>query len=409
MTPTRIFYAAAGPADLHQSHRHWRTGTHNPTEVSQTFSGQIQDFCRDIGAEGYFISVHPNPGIVHDGEFTMEHRPKRPARGGQYHLEEIRYGIGLLRTAKQWGADVALLDSGITHYFVMGLFRAAGIQVVPILHNTLWPAGYRPTDKISRALDFLNRRFWREQPQSVIGVSPECLRQVEALAPQRDYAMHEIRAQFDRGYFERIGAPPKHGDGPFRVMFIGRVNRIKGVLDIPAMARRIEDRSPGLVGWEICGSGPDLDELRAEIARLGVDHVVTARGWTSLEEVTQVYNRSHAAIVPTRSSFEEGLAMTAAEAILAGRPLITNPVVPALEVLRPAAIAGRTDDPDSHADAVEKLARDRVLYERLRHACPAVAGPFYDRRNGLRNMLRVALGITPVEAPALAGAYAEAA
>ena len=80
--------------------------------------------------------------------------------------------------------------------------------------------------------------------------------------------------------------------------------------------------------------------------------------------------------------------MTAAEAILAGRPLITNPVVPALELLRPACVEARTNDVDSYVDGVLKLISDREYYESLRRACPELAKPFYDREQGLTAVLK---------------------
>jgi hypothetical protein len=80
--------------------------------------------------------------------------------------------------------------------------------------------------------------------------------------------------------------------------------------------------------------------------------------------------------------------MTAAEAILAGRPLITNPVVPALEILRPACVAARTNDVDSHVEAVLKLISDREYYESLRRACPELGETFYDREQGLGAVLK---------------------
>jgi glycosyltransferase involved in cell wall biosynthesis len=171
-------------------------------------------------------------------------------------------------------------------------------------------------------------------------------------------------------------------------MFIGRVNRSKGVFDILEMAQKVEARAPGQVRWEICGSGPDLEELRRRHGEMGLESIVHIRGWTSLPDLIEVYARSHAAIVPTRSTFCEGLAMTAVEAILAGRPLITNPVVPALEVLRPACVAARTNDVDSHVEAVLKLVGDREYYEGLRRACPDLCEPFYDREQGLTAVLK---------------------
>ena len=144
-------------------------------------------------------------------------------------------------------------------------------------------------------------------------------------------------------------------------MYIGRINRIKGVFDILEMARKIELQAPGRVRWEMCGAGPDLEELRRRQAEMDLEQVITIRGWTSLEDLQHVYARSHVSIVPTRSSFIEGLAMTAAEAILAGRPVITNPVVPALEVLEPACLKAETNDVDSYVRVILKLIDEKTI------------------------------------------------
>jgi glycosyltransferase involved in cell wall biosynthesis len=127
--------------------------------------------------------------------------------------------------------------------------------------------------------------------------------------------------------------------------------------------------------------------LRRRHRQMALERVVNIRGWTSLSDLLDVYARSAAAIVPTRSSFIAGLEMTAAEAILAGRPVITNPVVPALELLRPACVEARTDDVDSYVEGVLKLIGDRDYYENLRRACPGVGEQFYDRNQGLAAVL----------------------
>jgi glycosyltransferase involved in cell wall biosynthesis len=383
-------FCASGPGDIINAHGCWRRKEHCPTEVSITFSSQFEQFCEDIGAEAYLVSTHARKEILKDGAFTLEHRPKPmpKARGAMYHLAEIAYGLGLLATALRFRSDVAVLDSGVTHYFVTALFRLFGIRVIPALHNTLWPHGFPPTRRVPRAILRLDSLFFRHVATAVIGVSPECTRQVEQLTRGRHAPLYQIRAQFPREYFARIPPSPLFEQRPFQIMFIGRVNRTKGVFDILEMAQKVEARAPGQVRWEICGSGPDLEELRRRHREMGLESIVNIRGWTSLPDLIEVYARSHAAIVPTRSSFIEGLAMTAADVILAGRPLITNPVVPALEVLRPACVAARTNDVDSHVEGVLKLSSDRDYYESLRRSCPEVGEPFYDREQGLAAVLK---------------------
>jgi glycogen synthase len=385
----RIF-KTAGPGRVIEAHQYWKQNQNWPNEVTITYSSQFEQFCQDIGAEAYLVGYNSNRAILHDGAFTLEQRPKPMpgARGAAYHVSEILYGLSLLVTAIRFRANLAFIDSGTTHYFVTTLFRLMGIRVVPVLQNTIWPNGFPPTRPIPRLICWLDSFFYRYIATAVIGVSPECVRQVKQLTPVHNPPLYEYRPQVLPEYFSKIPPVPHYDQRPFQIMFIGRVNRSKGVFDILEMAQKIQARVPGQVCWEICGTGPDIEELKHRCHELGLESIVKIRGWTSLEDLTDVYARSHAAVVPTRSSFIEGLAMTAAEAILAGRPLITSPVVPALELLRPACVEARTNDVDSYVDGVLKLISDREYYESLRRACPELAKPFYDPEQGITAALK---------------------
>lgn len=379
----RVFYASGGAANIIGAHEAWRSGRQDPTEVSITFSSQIADFCRSIGAEAYFVAPHADAKMIKLDEFVLEHRPKKGGRGLAYHVHEIAYAIGLLRSARRFKADAALIDSGATPPFMLLLFKLFGIPVVSILHNTLWPAHFPPPRMRDRLLRWLDRFFWRHGAAGAIAVSPECERQLRMEAPRLTYPVIQIRAQFHRNWFAAIPPAPAHEQRPFRVMFIGRVTESKGVFDILEMARSVEQTDPGVVRWTICGRGDALDALTAQRDAMGLADVVDLAGWVSLEQLRDVYAQSHAAIVPTRSSFAEGLAMTAVEAVLAGRPVILNPVVPAIDVVGAAVLAGKTNDPESHAEQVRRLARDPVLYRRLQKASATCEAPFYDREQSL--------------------------
>lgn len=392
-TQQRIAYFAGGPANLIAAHRHWRASQHNPTEVSVTFSSQIQEACQAAGCPTYMVSVHSEVGRIEDGLFTIEHRPKRKASGLAFHIEELRYAFGLLKTSLRFGATLALVDSGTSHFFVFSLFRLFGVRVVPILHNTLWPTGFFPTRLSQRLLLELDRHlFWRWAPAALISVSPECERQVRRLAPHFRYPAIQVRAQFLREYFAPIPRPSFPKDGEFKVLFIGRVERMKGVFDIVQMAQWANEIVPGRVKWRICGRGADLAALEALHREMRLAGSVELVGWVSLEQLRSIYADTHACIVPTRSSFTEALAMTAVESILAGRPLVSNPVVPATELLAPACLIAVTDDVRSHAEAVIELSRNAVLYERLCNACPGLADAFVDPKKGLAAAVRSLIG-----------------
>jgi glycosyltransferase involved in cell wall biosynthesis len=383
----RIF-CVNGPGDTIKD---WSEDQHDPRSI--TFKSQFNDFCRDVGAETYIVAYHEKKAIYRDGLFTLEHRPKPMpgAAGIRYYLAQALYTLSLVLTAVRFRADTAVLDSGTSQYFMLGLFKLAGIRIVIILHNTLWPTGFPPTRLVPRIIATLDSLFFRYAPLGIVGVSPECIRQVEQLTKGKHQPIYQIRAQFRREYFRAIPAPPPHNQPPFRIMFMGRITRDKGVFDILEMARRIEAQRRGRVRWEIHGVGPDLEELRRLHRELSLKETVFIYGWTSPQDAQDVYARSHVSIVPTRRDFCEGLPMTAIESVLAGRPVITSPVNPAFEVLRPACVEAQTDDIASYVQAIVKLIDDPDKYATLCKACSQLQDQFYDPEQGLRAALKKVL------------------
>ena len=357
----KLFYATTAPADFVNAHRAWAAGSDFEREVAITFSSQVEDFVAEVGGTALMVSGLSNGDRLVDGPFEIMHLPEKPATGWRWHVEHVRHSRRLIELAREFKADVAVVDSGTMPYWMMAALRRDGTTVIPVFHNTL----YRPKGPtfLQRLEAPLTHSFLKGT--TPIHVSPACKRQV-------GHGL-EIRAQFKRDQFDAVA--PASFASPFNVLFVGRVNAIKGVFDIVEAARLCGDE----VTWTICGGGPDLDRMRQESQGLPID----VRGWTSNEDLVEARSRCQAVIVPTTFDFEEGMAMTAVEAILSGRPLITNWVVPALEVLRPACVEAEPENPRSIADAVLSLARDRQLWQSLVDACPSLEGPFYDGRYGL--------------------------
>jgi glycosyltransferase involved in cell wall biosynthesis len=357
----KLFYATTAPADFVSAHRAWAAGSDFEREVAITFSSQVEDFVARVGGTALMVSGHSNGERLADGPFEIMHLPEKPMSGWRWHVEHVRHARKLIELARQFGADAAVIDSGTMPYWMMSALRRDGTRIIPVFHNTLYqPRGPSPLQRLEAPL---THRFLKGT--TPIHVSPACKRQV-------GHGI-EIRAQFKRKKFEKVA--PASFATPFNVLFVGRINAIKGVFDIVEAARLCGDE----VTWTICGSGPDLVRMGQESQGLPID----VRGWTSNEDLNEARSRCQAVIVPTTFDFEEGMAMTAVEAILSGRPLITNRVVPALEVLRPACVEAEPENPRSIADAVLSLARDCRRWQSLVDACPALEKPFYDPRRGL--------------------------
>lgn len=386
--PLRIIFAA-GPGNVIDAHKFWRAGLADPSQMSVTFSSEFEAFCWDRQASALLIASRCPPCRLVDGQFEIEHRPKARSQGLSYHLVEIAYGLRLLISAVRFRAKYAVIQSGTTHYFVLILFSLFAIKVIPVLHNTLWPAGYRRRSILKRLLDRADGLFFRYHASSTFCVSPECARQVEELAGHRPVQLLTIVPQFDRAAFSLH--PPPLSAVPFRLLFAGRIIREKGIFDLIETIAILERRRPGAVSLCICGDGPELELLKSKRDEFGLSRAIDIRGRVEPEALRQLLIESHAAIIPTRSGFEEGLAMTAVEPILLGRPIITNPVVPALELLQSAAVSAVTDDVMSYVDAILALVDSPEVYERLTRACADLREQFFDSRKSFRAALEKAI------------------
>jgi glycosyltransferase involved in cell wall biosynthesis len=193
--------------------------------------------------------------------------------------------------------------------------------------------------------------------------------------------------QFRRENFE--GIPPPNREGyPFRIVFAGRIERNKGVFDILEIARQVEELQPGLVRWDICGDGSELTQLIQKHGAMDLGSVVTIHGWTDPVRLRVLQGQSHLSIVPTRGDFAEGMAKTALEAILAGRPVIASSVTPALEILGAAATTVESENIPEYVEKISTIAKDRERYGALVSACKDIQELLYDKGNSFVSTLK---------------------
>ena len=164
----RIFYAA-GPGNVIEAHKYWAKGQHYPNEVSITFSVKSKSSAETLlPRRGHrFIpqqSRHLSRWRFHTG--TPAQAVGRCASGTAYHLAQILYGLSLLRTAIGFRATVAVLDFLVPATILFfRLFRLAGIKIVTVLHNTLWPSGFPPTCLVPRIIAKLDRSIFAGLPR----------------------------------------------------------------------------------------------------------------------------------------------------------------------------------------------------------------------------------------------------
>jgi glycogen(starch) synthase len=377
--PLSILYAA-GPGDVLGTYRYWKEGQDDPSQVSVTYSGQLYDVCRDLGARAYVIASCRTPGFLRDGLFTIRHRhvPFEDGPAPLYHLGQVWSGVRLLASALAFRADVAVVFNGTAHWFALALLPLFGVRVVPSLHCVLWPLG-KPPAGVRRLVQKLDARFFARRADTILSASGDITRQVAEMTHGRHRPVVEFLPTYRPGSFE-TGEPPAHR--PFRVFFAGRIERNKGVFDLLAIAQRFAAAGRTDIELDLCGSGTALDELRRAAGEAELTDRFRCHGYCTRAFMRETYAKAHAVLVPTTSDFIEGFNQVVAEGVLSGRPVITSRVCPALEYVREAVVEVSVDDVQGYGDAILRLCDDPEFYEAKCRGCAGAQAQFYDVERG---------------------------
>ncbi len=386
----RILYAA-GPGDVLGTYLRWKTGSDDPSQVNMTLSGMFFDICRTHGDSAYVISSCVRPGRIQDGRFTIEHRKTlfQTSSGLRYHFGQIWTALRLLASAIRFRADVAVIVCGTAHWFPMRLFKLFGIKVVASLHCTLWRK-YRPPRGVTRLVRRLNRPFFTKTVTGVLSMSHDITSQLAEMTRGRHKPVEQFLPTYRRDAFEGI-SEPLPGQRPFRVFFAGRIERDKGVFDLLEIAKRFKAEKRDDVIIDVCGSGNALADLKAEVEAAGVGDRLICHGYANRSYMREMYSRSHVVIVPTTTDFIEGFNQVVAEAVLAGRPVITSDVCPAVHYLRDAVVEVPPDNARAYGDAIIQLADDAEFYRSKCVARVQLQAPFYDLAYGWSAALEKAM------------------
>ena len=112
------------------------------------------------------------------------------------------------------------------------------------------------------------------------------------------------------------------GEGPPVMLYHGRVDARKGVLDLLEAVRRLRDEGVPF-RLLISGIGPTYDETAAAILHLGLQDCVEMTGYIDYADVPTVYRRASIFVSPT---YAEGFSNTILEAMASGMAVVSCPL-----------------------------------------------------------------------------------
>jgi glycosyltransferase involved in cell wall biosynthesis len=118
-----------------------------------------------------------------------------------------------------------------------------------------------------------------------------------------------------------------------KLVCVGRLCQQKGQMLLLQAIAELRPAVPS-VQLTLVGDGPMRRELESEIARLGLEQVVTITGYVGAERVREEIESALAMVLP---SFAEGLPVVLMEAMGLGRPVVSTYIAGIPELVQPGA------------------------------------------------------------------------
>jgi glycosyltransferase involved in cell wall biosynthesis len=239
-------------------------------------------------------------------------------------------------------------------------------------------------------MDQLNVPFWCKSVACILSASSDITEQLSELTNGNHRPTIEFLPTYRKGTFRDTGLSPSQKP-PFRVLFAGRIEADKGVFNLLEVARRLVFIGRHDIEFDLCGTGTALATLTEHAQDLIAAGRFRLHGHLDRISMGEMFDRCHVVVVPTTSNFVEGFNQVVVEGVLAGRPVITSDVCPALKYVRDAVFEVPVDDVNGYLSAILKLADNQELYDLKLSGCRQHQYQFYDPSRGWAAALEKAL------------------
>jgi glycosyltransferase involved in cell wall biosynthesis len=193
---------------------------------------------------------------------------------------------------------------------------------------------------------------------AVFLLSTEEIQAVEGFAPRTNAYL--VRNPYDPGCLD--STPVSVHEGRLNVLFVGRMVREKGVLDLVAAAADSDGR--GVLDITFVGRGPAEDEVNELVETLGLGDTVHLRGLGDARALRDAYLGADVLALP---SYSEGFPTVLAEAMGFGLPIVCTAIRGAVDHLTDGvhAIFVQPKDSAGLRRALLRLRDDAELRRRM--------------------------------------------
>jgi glycosyltransferase involved in cell wall biosynthesis len=261
------------------------------------------------------------------------------------------------RLARRFRPDLVHIHSGFpTGPLGYWLKVTQGIPYIMTLHGGEVP-GFLPEEvgTLHKILAPATRVVWNAA-STVIAVS-DGLRDLSIQAiPAVDIQV--IPNGVDCEYFAPASTC-RGPDDPFRMLFVGRVVRQKGLSYLLDALGTVKAR--GTADWQlrIVGDGPMRPHLEAQAAHCDIADLVEFTGWLPFEQIPDEMRSANLFVLP---SIIEGMPLVLLQAMACGLPVVATKVSGSVDLVQPGrnGLLVPAKDPALLAEALISLLGDRA-------------------------------------------------
>lgn len=371
--PMRIAFLG-GPGDVYGSFIRWRSGKHEDRVPVLAYSTQFYSLCSALGAEALVMVEQDLPAEAGDRQFrftTVARR--RAARGLAWHQAEHDYARRLVAAIRDWRPDIIIVGGDLKPWAYPRLARIG--RVILTIHNAFWAMGRRPKGLRQRLHQVMLSRTLSVASGAVC-TSAECARQLKALAGD----IGPVEVEMPQILASQL-APMRKRNRARKLLFLGRIEVNKGVFDLLSAFEGLAQRF-GDARLVMAGSGSADHALRSAAAAHPAADRIEVPGLLDGQGVHDALKQTDLLVCPTRSDFNEGLALVVMEAAAQGVPSVASSVVPAVELAKGACITFPADDLAALHAAIARLMDDDAAYQELVGATGAIRPAMLDRSAG---------------------------
>lgn len=197
-----------------------------------------------------------------------------------------------------------------------------------------------------------------------------------------------IHCGVDTELFQPARCDAAAGVRPLSLVCTGTLHEVKGQTHLIEACRRLRARGVAFE-LELIGGGPDRARLEQQVAAARLERWIRFAGEQTRKEVASRLRQADVYVapsVPSRDGRREGIPVALMEAAASGKPVVASALSGIPEAIQDGVEGYLVPpgDPAALADAIERLAGDSALRERLGRAARERMAREFDLRSNAR-------------------------